>query len=65
MWRAEAEPFLGKRVLVAVRNAPDPLKGILAQVTKDGVILDQRGNRVGIRYTRMSAIEADTTPHPA
>jgi len=65
MWRAEAEPFLGKRVLVAVRNAPDPLKGILAQVTQDGVILDQRGNKVSIRYTRMSAIEADTTPQPA
>jgi len=65
MWRAEAEPFLGKRVLVAVRNAPDPMKGILAQVTKDGVILDQSGNKVGISYTRLSAIEADTTPNPA
>jgi hypothetical protein len=65
MWRAEAEPFLGKRVLVAVRNAPDPMQGILAQVTQDGVILDQSGNKVGISYTRLSAIEADTTPDPA
>jgi len=65
MWRAEAEPFLGKRVLMAVRNAPDPMKGILAQVTRDGVILDQSGNKVGISYTRLSAIEADTTPDPA
>ena len=65
MWRAEAEPFLGKRVLVAVRNAPDPMKGILAQVTQDGVILDQSGNKVGISYTRVSAIEADTIPGPA
>jgi len=65
MWRAEAEPFLGKRVLVAVRNAPDPMKGILAQVTQDGVILDQSGNKVGISYARLSAIEADTTPNPA
>jgi len=65
MWRAEAEPLLGRRVLVAVRNAPDPMKGILAQVTQDGVILDQRGNKVGISYTRLSAIEADTTPDPA
>lgn len=64
MWRAEAEPFLGKRVLVAVRNAPDPMQGILAQVTRDGVILDQSGNKVGIRYTRLSAIEVDTTPDP-
>lgn len=65
MWRAEAEPLLGKRVLVAVRNAPDPMKGILAQVTQDGVILDQSGTRVGVSYTRVSAIEADTTPDPA
>lgn len=65
MWRAEAEPLLGKRVLVAVRNAPDPMKGILAQVTQDGVILDQSGTKVGISYTRVSAIEADTAPDPA
>ena len=65
MWRAEAEPFLGKRVLVAVRNAPDPMQGILAQVTQDGVILDQSGNKVGISYTRLSAIETDTVPGPA
>lgn len=64
MWRAEAEPLLGKRVLVAVRNAPDPMKGILAQVTQDGVILDQNGTRTGISYTRVSAIEADTTANP-
>jgi len=65
MWRAEAEPLLSKRVLVAVRNAPDPMKGTLAQVTQDGLILDQNGTRVGISYTRVSAIEADTTPDPA
>lgn len=65
MWRAEAEPLLGKRVVVAVRNAPDPIKGILAHVTRDGVILDQNGTRAGISYTRLSAIEADTTPDPA
>ena len=64
MWRVEAEPLLGKRVLVAVRNAPDPMKGILAQVTQDGVILDQNGTKVGISYTRVSAIEADTTANP-
>ena len=65
MWRAEAEPLLGKRVLVAVRNAPDPIKGMLAQVTRDGVIIDQAGIKTGISYTRVSAIEADTMPDPA
>lgn len=64
MWRVEAEPLLGKRVLVAVRNAQDPVKGILNQVTQDGVIIDQGGAKVGISYTRVSAIEADTTPDP-
>ena len=64
MWRPEAEPLLGKRVLVAVRNAPDPMKGILAQVTQDGLILDQGGNKVGISYMRLSAIEVDTAPGP-
>ena len=65
MWRVEAEPLLGKRVLVAVRNAQDPVKGIMSQVNQDGVIIDQNGTKVGISYTRVSAIEADTTPNPA
>jgi hypothetical protein len=65
MWRHEAEPLLGKRVLVAVRNTPEPIKGLLSQVTEDGVILDQSGAKFGISYTRVSAIEADTAPEPA
>lgn len=65
MWRAEAEPLLGKRVVVAVRNAQDPMKGVLSQVTHEGVILDQHGNKIGISYTRMSAIEADTEAESA
>ena len=65
MWKAEAEPLLGRRVLVAVRNAADPIKGTLYQVTEDGVILDQRGAKFGISYTRVSAIEADTATEPA
>lgn len=65
MWKAEAEPLLGKRVLVAVRNAADPVKGVLHQVTEDGVILDQSGAKFGISYTRVSAIEADSAREPA
>ena len=64
MWRAEAEPLVGKRVLVAVRNTSDPIKGVLSQVTEDGVILDQSGATFGISYTRVSAIEADTAREP-
>ncbi|HWM78385.1 MAG TPA: hypothetical protein VNS56_12465, partial [Methylomirabilota bacterium] len=64
MWKAEAEPLLGRRVLVAVRNVADPIKGTLYQVTEDGVILDQSGAKFGISYARVSAIEADTAPEP-
>jgi len=35
---------------------------VLSQVTPDGVILDQSGAKLGISYTRVSAIEADTAP---
>jgi len=66
MWKAEAQPLLGKRVLVSVRNAPEPIKGTLAQVTNDGVMIDQDdGSKVGISYNRMSAIEANSAPEPA
>jgi hypothetical protein len=65
MWKTEAEPLLGKRVLVALRNTPDPIKGVLSQVTDDGVILDQRGAKSAISYARVSAIEADTAPGTA
>jgi hypothetical protein len=66
MWKTEAQPLLGKRVLVAVRNAADPIKGTLAQVTDDGVMIDQDdGSKVGISYNRMSAIEAHSAPEPA
>src|SRR5216683_4501520 len=66
MWKAEAQPLLGKRVLVSVRNAPEPIKGTLAQVTNNGVMIDQDdGSKVGISYNRMSAIEANSAPEPA
>jgi len=60
MWRAEAQPLLGKRVLVAVRNDPDPMRGVLVEVARVGVILDQGGSRVSVSYGRMSMIEAET-----
>ena len=65
MWKTEAEPLLGRRVLVALRNTPDPIKGVLSQVTDDGVILDQSGARSAISYARVSAIEPDPAPEPA
>jgi hypothetical protein len=68
VWRTEAEPHVGQRVLVSVMNAPDPIVGVLTQVTGDGLLLDQNGRRVGITYRRISAIEAahaGAAPTPA
>jgi hypothetical protein len=57
MWRHEAEPHVGRNVLVSVMNSADPISGTLLQVTDDGLLLDQEGRRVGITYRRISAIE--------
>jgi hypothetical protein len=63
VWRAEAAPHVGQRVLVSVMNAPDPIEGVLTQVTEDGLLLDRDGQRVGITYRRISAVELDRRPH--
>ena len=57
MWRHEAEPHVGRSVLVSVMNSAEPISGVLLQVTDDGLLLDQAGRRVGITYRRISAIE--------
>jgi hypothetical protein len=57
VWKAEAEPHVGQRVLVSVRNAVHPIAGVLTQVTEDGILLDDAGQQVG--YRRISAIEVD------
>lgn len=59
MWQAEAEPLVGRRVSVSVRNAPEPLMGTLSQITGDGLLLlDDGGKKTGVSYRRISAIEA-------
>ena len=65
VWRAEAEPHVGRRVLISVMNAADPIGGVLTQVADDGLLLDRDGKRVGITYRRISAIEADPAAQPA
>ncbi len=59
VWRAEAEPHVGRRVLVSVRNSPQPVEGVLVQVTDEGVLVDQDGAHVAVSYRRMSAIEVE------
>jgi hypothetical protein len=63
MWQPEAEPLVGRRVLVSVRNAAEPIAGTLVQVTADGLLLtDDGGRRVGVSYRRISAVEAAPPP---
>lgn len=57
--KAKAEPYLGRRVLVSVRNSRHPIAGTVLEVTNDGVLLEENGRQVGISYRRISAIEAD------
>jgi hypothetical protein len=63
VWKAEATPLVGRRVLVSVRNSTLPIAGTLVQVTDDGVMLDdQSGEQVAVSYSRISAIELDRSP---
>lgn len=57
--RAKAEPYLGQRVLVSVRNSTHPIAGTVIDVTNDGVLLEDNGREVGVSYRRISAIEVD------
>jgi hypothetical protein len=57
--KAKAEPYLGQRVLVSVRNATRPIAGTVLEVTNDGVLLEENGREVGVSYRRISAIEVD------
>lgn len=56
--KAEAEPYLGQRVLVSVKNSPRPIAGTVLEVTNDGVLLEENGREVGVSYRRISAIAA-------
>jgi hypothetical protein len=59
MWHAEAQQHLGRRVLISVKNAPEPIAGSLAQIAEDGVLLEQEDQRVAVSYLRITNIEAD------
>jgi len=64
LWRAKAEPYLGQRVLVSVKNSPRPIAGTVLEVTNDGVLLEENGREVGVSYRRISAIEAERVAPP-
>lgn len=59
VWQTEAEPLVGRRVSVSVRNATEPVVGTLSEVTGDGLLLlDEDGKKIGVSYRRISAVEA-------
>ncbi|MFQ5899264.1 MAG: hypothetical protein ACE5JN_13615 [Candidatus Methylomirabilia bacterium] len=58
LWKAEAAQYLGRRVLVSVRNSPHPIAGTLVEVSDEGVLLGKDTQQVGISYRRVLAIEA-------
>ena len=62
MWHAEAQRHLGRRVLVTVKNATEPIAGSLAQIADDGVLLEQGDQRVAVSYLRITNIESDSAP---
>lgn len=58
VWEAEAQPHLGRRVAISVRNAPEPIVGTLSQITENGLlVVDGESHKIGISYRRISAIE--------
>jgi hypothetical protein len=59
MWHAEAQRHLGRRVLISVKNAAEPISGSLAQIADDGVLLEQGDQRVAVSYLRITNIESD------
>src|SRR5258708_838948 len=61
MWQAEAQRHLGRAVLISGKNSPEPIKGSLAQIADDGVLLEQGDERVAVSYLRITNIEIDPT----
>jgi hypothetical protein len=61
MWQAEAQRHLGRAVLISVKNSTEPIKGSLAQIADDGVLLEQGDERVAVSYLRITNIEVDPT----
>lgn len=59
LWQTEARAHLGRRVLVSVANASEPIVGTLTDVTDDGLLLEQDGEPVAIGYRRIRAIEGN------
>jgi hypothetical protein len=57
LWYREASAHLNERVQVSVANGREPLIGMLAEATADGLILELPDRSVPISYGRVTAID--------
>jgi hypothetical protein len=64
-WRREAEPLIGRPVLVYAKNFGDPETGTLVRVTDDGLVLDNNGSEFGVLWRFVSAIEENSRAQAA
>ena len=58
-WRREAEPLVGRLVLVYSTNFAEPESGTLARVTDDGLVLERDDIEIEMLWRLVAAIEPD------
>jgi hypothetical protein len=59
LWMGEAIVYKGRRVSVSIMNARVPIVGTLADLTREGLLVDQDGGQqVAVSYDRLSGIDA-------
>jgi hypothetical protein len=59
LWMGEAIVYKGRRVAVSVMNSKVPITGILADLTPEGLLVDQDGGKqVAVSFSRLSGIDA-------
>ena len=56
-WRREAEPLVGRLVLVYSTNFAEPESGTLARVTDDGLVLERDDIEIEMLWRLVAAIE--------
>ena len=57
LWQREATAHVGKKVQISVANSREPLVGTIAEVSDDGLILEQADGTVAVAYRRVTAID--------
>lgn len=63
LWQREATAHLGMRVAISVANSQDPLVGTIAEVSDDGLILEQNSDQLAVAYGRITGIDRVNGQH--